>query len=79
MQRFIALTLRRSNFCPLSSDSITDYEHEHEHEHEREFVIRASDLRPLTSALWPRQALPRSLAQRAEPIELSDLDRIRSV
>ena len=28
---------------------------------------------------WPREALPRSLSQRAKPVELPDPDRIRSV
>lgn len=79
----LALTLQRGELLPF----FLSLDYDCEHEHERELVIRRSRRCGVTagassfptSDLWPSEALPRSLSQRTKPVELLDLDRMRSV
>jgi hypothetical protein len=67
------------NTSTLHASTILDYDYEHKHEHEREFVIPRSRPLRFVDGCWLREALPRSLSQRTKPVELLDLDWMRSV
>jgi len=72
----LALTLQRGELLPSSLR--LDYEYDYEHKHE--FVIRQPRRRVVKRVLVSDLArLCPSLSQRTKPIELLDLDRMRSV